>query len=114
MVREIDENPKWRRQEGALKKIQINFELARAVDQEIRLEAATSGESPSNIVRRLLGFDARPPVRPRLGISLSEAELQMLAQKFRLDPEDRRALVRRATEAVEEHYASKDDNKKNR
>lgn len=113
MVREIDQNPKWRKQESALKKIQINFELARPVDQKIRQEAAELGETPSNIVRRLLGFEARPPVRPRLGVSLSEAELQILAQKFRLDPEDRRALVRRATEAVEGHYANKDSTKKN-
>lgn len=113
MVREIDSNPKWQKQQNALKKVQVNFELIKPVDRKIRIEAAETGESPSNIIRKVLGLDVKPPVRPRLGVSLSELELQALARKYKVDPEDRRALVRRATEAVQAHYENSNDKTEN-
>lgn len=100
---------KWNEQKAALKKIQITFELMQSVDREIRIEAATAGESPSNIIRKVLGLEANPPIRPRLGVSLSQDEIENLAKKYDVDPSDRKHLVRRATEAVQLHYKNKSE-----
>jgi hypothetical protein len=97
-------NEKWEKQREALKKIQITFELMQSVDREIRIEAAETGESPSNVIRKVLGLDVNPPVRPRLGVSLSEDEILGLAKRYNVDPSDRKNLVRRATEAIQLHY----------
>ncbi|WP_053979720.1 hypothetical protein [Marinagarivorans algicola] len=97
-------NPKWEKQKAALKKVQISFELAQNVDQQIRIEAAKSGESPSNIIRRVLGLSVSPPVRPRLGVSLSQEEIEKLAAHYNADPKDRKAWMRNAAQTIHEYY----------
>lgn len=98
-------NQKWEKQKAALKKVQISFELAQSVDQQIRIEAAKSGESPSNVIRRVLGLEVSPPVRPRLGVSLSQAEIENIAAHYNADPKDRKAWMRKAAQTIQEHYA---------
>lgn len=97
-------NPKWEKQKAALKKVQISFELAQNVDQQIRIEAAQSGESPSNIIRRVLGLAVSPPVRPRLGVSLSQQEIENLAAHYNTDPKDRKTWMRNAAQTIHEYY----------
>lgn len=97
-------NAKWEKQKAALKKVQVSFELAQSVDQKIRIEAAKSGESPSNIIRRVLGLEVSPPVRPRLGVSLSQDEIERLAAKYNTDPQDRKAWIREAANTIQHYY----------
>ena len=102
---QMPSNLKWEKQKAALKKVQISFELAQNIDQQIRIEAAKSGDSPSNIIRRVLGLEVSPPVRPRLGVSLSQTEIEKLAAHYNADPKDRKAWMRQAAQTIQEHYA---------
>lgn len=105
--REIKSNAKWDKQKAALKKVQLTFELMQSVDKEVRLQAAREGESPSNVLRKILGLQVSAPQRPRLGVSLSSEEIQLLAKEYKIDPSDRKSLVRRATDAVQQYYLNK-------
>lgn len=105
MVKEIDQNKTWQKQSQQLKKVQFQFEFLKDVDRQIKLDAIERQTTPSNIVRDLLGLKPSGPIRPRLGVSLSPGELELLGDRFNVDPDDRRALVRRATEAVHAHYS---------
>ncbi len=104
MAEEKQQNPKWKRQAEALKKVQLTFELMAPIDQRIRMEAIKTGDTPSNVVRKTLGLDTKPPVRPRLGVSMSADDLQALAERYQVDPTDRKQLVRRATEQIQLHF----------
>ena len=104
MADEIDGNKTWQKQRQQLKKVQLQFEFARDVERQIKLDAIAQHTTPSNIVRDVLGLKPSGPQRPRLGVSLAREELEALAERFALDPNDRRALVRRATQAVHAHY----------
>ena len=107
MTTEIDQHETWRKQRDKLKKVQLQFEFIQEVDRQIKLDAIAKGTTPSNIVRDVLGFKPAGPKRPRVGISLDAEEIRKLALRFSLDPDDRRALVRRATEAVHAYYRRK-------
>jgi len=100
-------NAKWEKQRTVLKKVQLTFELMQSVDRQIRIDAAKEGESPSNVVRKILGLDVSPPQRPRLGVSLSPEELESLAERYQVDPSDKKNLVRRAAEAIQKYYQEK-------
>ena len=109
MDKSIENNPKWKKQQQILKKQQFNFELMPTVYRELRIDAAEKGDSPNNVIRSVLGLKVTPPVRPRVGISLTSDEINTLAQQFDVDPNDRRSLLKKATEAIQRHYQQQQD-----
>ena len=103
----ISDNPVWEKQAKVLKKQQLHFSLLNAVESKVRIDAAKAGENPSNTLRRILDLPVKPPVRPRLGVSLTDDEIKSLSTRFDIDPNDRKSLIRRAAEAIHLHYDEK-------
>ncbi|MGB0835498.1 MAG: hypothetical protein ACPGR2_13370 [Psychrobium sp.] len=80
--------PKWRGATKAIKATQVAFDMDEAIQYEIRRQALEDGISPSDQIRHILGLPcSRRPKRPRLTVSLSPDDYQLLADKYGLSPE---------------------------
>lgn len=112
MVKHKSSQNIWREQEDALNKIQLTFDLNESVDRQVRLDAVAKGDSPSNIIRQLLGLTSKPPIRSRVGISLNQDDILALSKRLKVDPDDNRALKRRLLAQIENHYV-KQSSKRN-
>ncbi|MFT5421604.1 MAG: hypothetical protein ACI9D5_002362 [Candidatus Endobugula sp.] len=106
----ISTNPVWEKQAKVLKKQQLHFSLLSVVESKVRIDAAKAGENPSNTLRRILDLPVKLPVRPRLGVSLTDDEIKSLSSRFDIDPKDRKSLIRRSAEVIHLYY-EKEKNK---
>lgn len=83
MTRKIPD--KWQSSVKAAKATQIAFDMDEKIQLEIRKEALDAGLSPSDKIRDILGLPInKRPKRPRLTVSLSESDYQLLADKYQL------------------------------
>lgn len=112
MDEKIAQNEKWKKQQVALRKIQLGFEFLPEIDKLLRLEAVERGETPSSVARRILGFDVTTTLRQRVSVSFNDKELESLAKKLEVEMGDRKALVRRATEVIQLHFWDQQKGKK--
>ena len=78
----------------ALGKIQVHFEFELALIQEIRRRAATDNLSYSDYVRKMVGLPYAKIQRPRISLSFSDADLQLLAKRYGRPDADPGALKR--------------------
>lgn len=74
------------------KAIQISFDLDCETMNKIRLKSLESGLTPQDQIRTLLNLSTNKPQRPRIGISITEEEISVLAEKYGIKPGDRLAL----------------------
>jgi hypothetical protein len=80
--------PKWQAATKAIKATQVAFDMDEKIQYEIRRKALEDGISPSDQIRHILGLPcSRRPKRPRLTVSLSIDDYQLLADKYDLSPE---------------------------
>ena len=87
-----------------MRAVQLAFDVGDEVNHQIRLEALEEGINPPDRVRQILGLPVNSkPVRPRLSISLSEVDFEMLAEKFSVLPSDRLRIRQLAAEKLIEH-----------
>ena len=94
-------NERWSSSQKALKAVQVAFDTSEDVAIRLRLEAVRGGLSPSDLIRRIVGLPVRTrPVRPRLTVSLSDADFRILAERYGLEPADRLAIKRRVMEEI--------------
>ncbi len=101
---DISKNKKWQTEAEQLKKVQINFSFKTKVDQALRHEAVDKEMTPSNLLRERLGLDSSRTVRQRLGVSFDESDFKILGKKYSIDPSDRNAIKRKATEDIQLQY----------
>jgi len=95
---------KWDKEKRRIKAVQVAFDLGNEVNQQIRFEALEQGINPSDRVRQILGLPVSArPVRPRLSISLSEADFALLAVRFTVVADDRLKIRQIAAEKLVEH-----------
>lgn len=81
---------KWTKSEAAIRATQIGFDTSEEVTTLIRLEAVKQGLSPSDLVRRVVGLPVvSKPKRPRLTITLTEDDYQLLALRYGLKEVDK-------------------------
>lgn len=79
---------KWQGANKAIKATQVAFDMDEKIQYEIRRKALEDGISPSDQIRHILGLPcSRRPKRPRLTVSLSPDDYQLLADKYNLQPE---------------------------
>ncbi len=95
---------KWEKEKSALRAVQLAFDVGDEVNHQIRLEALDQGINPPDRVRQILGLpvNARPQ-RPRLSISLSPLDFEMLAEAFDVDVSDRLRIRQLAAEKLIAH-----------
>ena len=98
------ESGKWDSERRAVKAVQIAFDVGLDVSKKIRLEAVEQGINPSDRVRQILGLSVNSkPVRPRLSISLTPEDFEILGEAFGVSPADRLKIRQLAAERLIEH-----------
>ncbi|WP_166653914.1 hypothetical protein [Tahibacter aquaticus] len=86
----------WRSAQSALRAVQVAFDVSESVLQAIRAAAYENNLSNSDQVRVVLGLPLlRQAKRPRLTVSLSETDYQLLGARYDLDPGDSLAIKER-------------------
>ncbi|MGF1454072.1 MAG: hypothetical protein ACFB6R_01705 [Alphaproteobacteria bacterium] len=76
----------------AVRAVQMAMDLDARVARTLRVRAAQEDLTLQDYVRRLLGLDFKPAQRPRLSISLSDADYEILAARYGLAAGDRAAI----------------------
>ncbi|MCY4532063.1 MAG: hypothetical protein OXC84_07025 [Gammaproteobacteria bacterium] len=95
---------KWEEEKKAVKAVQIAFDVGDEVNRRIRQEALERGINPPDRIRQILGLPVqKKPMRPRLSISLSEADFGILADKFSVSWDDRIRIRQLAAEKLIDH-----------
>ena len=106
MSRKIPEQ--WQSSVKAAKATQIAFDMDEKIQLEIRKEALEAGLSPSDKIRDILGLPTnKRPKRPRLTVSLSSDDYQVLAEKYQLDVEQQLEIKRRLMDDLISYITSK-------
>jgi len=77
-------NPKWDQEQKIAKATQVAFELEQQVAQHIQRLAIKDGLTPSSQIRKIIGLPYSPPKRPRLTVSLSLNDYELLGDKYQL------------------------------
>ncbi|WP_448211284.1 hypothetical protein [Colwellia sp. MEBiC06753] len=97
MSRKIPE--KWQSSVKAIKAVQVAFDLDEKFQMAIRREALEAGLSPSDQIRTILGLPtSKRPKRPRLTVSLSATDYELLAEKYNLAPEQQLEIKKKLME----------------
>ena len=97
----------WPQEKKAIKATQVAFDISTEAQHCIKQEALDNEISPSDQMRRILGLPVKKPVRPRLTISLSVADYEMLGEKYGVSPADRLAIKEKAAQVLIEHVKDK-------
>ena len=91
---------RWKKESKAIKATQVAFDISTEAQKQLKLKAIHNDLSPSDQMRQILGLPSKKPVRPRLTISLSSDDYQMLADHYGLEPEDKLAIKERAAKDI--------------
>jgi hypothetical protein len=84
---------RWSGSDAALRAVQVAFDVEKQVIDAVRYAAFESQLSPSDQIRKILGLPySSKPVRPRLTVSLSDADYALLAERFGVPVEDKRRI----------------------
>lgn len=87
MARKLPE--KWQSSIKAVKAVQVAFDMDEKIQLSIRKQALEAGISPSEQIRDILGLPTnKRPKRPRLTVSLSAEDYQLLAEKYGLQADE--------------------------
>ena len=91
----------WTSSDAALRAVQVAFDVEKQVIDAVRYAAFENPVSPSDQIRRILGLPCTSkPVRPRLTVSLSDADYALLAEKFGIAADDKRKIKEALHEAL--------------
>jgi hypothetical protein len=86
-------SPRWSGSDAALRAVQVAFDVEKQVIDAVRYAAFESQLSPSDQIRKILGLPySSKPVRPRLTVSLSDADYALLAERFGVAVDDKRRI----------------------
>jgi hypothetical protein len=90
----------WENEKKAVKATQVAFDISTEAQKKLKLMASQNGLSPSDQMRAILGLPRKKPVRPRLTISLTAKDYEILANIYKLDPEDKLAIKEQAAKEI--------------
>ncbi len=84
---------RWSSSDAALRSVQVAFDVEKQVIEAVRYAAFESQLSPSDQIRKILGLPCTSkPVRPRLTVTLSDADYALLAERYDIDVDDKRRI----------------------
>lgn len=98
----VEKKPlRWSGSDAALKAVQVAFDVEEAVMEAVRTAAFNNHLSPSDQIRHILQLAVtRRPKRPRLTVSLTPQDYEVLAARYGLSPEDRLAIKEKVTQEL--------------
>ncbi|UOD29192.1 hypothetical protein INH39_27860 [Massilia violaceinigra] len=89
----VRSSPRWTGSDAALRSLQVAFDVEKQVIDAVRYAAFKNQLSPSDQIRAILGLPrTSKPVRPRLTVTLSDADYDILARRFGLAVDDKRKI----------------------
>lgn len=92
---------RWSGSDAALKAVQVAFDVEEAVMEAVRTAAFNNHLSPSDQIRQILKLAVtRRPKRPRLTVSLTPQDYEVLGERYGLAPEDRLAIKEKVTQEL--------------
>ncbi len=95
---------KWNSSIKAVKAVQVAFDIDEKIQFEIRKKALDAGLSPSDQIRTILGLPtSRRPKRPRLTVSLSPQDYEILAEKYQLSADQQLEIKRKLMDDLVQH-----------
>lgn len=92
--------PRWKKSEKSLRAVQLVFEFSKAVSETVRLQANADGLSTSDKIRTIIGLPAKKPKRPRLSVSLSDEDYDILGQRYNIPAENKNAIRKAISEEI--------------
>lgn len=98
----------WKNEAKAVKATQVAFDISTEAQKRLKLMAIHNDLSPSDQMRKILGLPSKKPIRPRLTISLSADDYDILARHYGLDVENKLAIKERAADEIINHVMTKD------
>ncbi len=90
----------WMRSAKNIRAVQVIFELGLEQSRTLRIKAIEQDLSPSDYIRHIVGLPRKRPIRPRLSISLSAEDYQILAERYRLMPDKKEQIRERIKEEL--------------
>lgn len=89
----VRSSSRWSGSAAALRAVQVAFDVEEQVIEAVRYAAYENRLSQPDQIRKILGLPCTArPQRPRLTVSLSDADYGLLAQRFGIDVEDKRRI----------------------
>lgn len=85
----------WTKSDKNIRAIQVIFELEQAQSRALRISAIEQDMSPSDYIRDIIGLPRKKPVRPRLSISLTGEDYEILAKRYKLKAEEKTEIRER-------------------
>ena len=96
---------KWQAEQNVLKKMQLHFTFNATTFRQVKVQAAKENMNTSDVVRQIIGLSFEKNVRPRIGLSFSQKELQILAERYKLPKNDLKSIKIKVVEEVGNHYS---------
>ena len=95
---------KWLRQEQAVRATQMAFDLSSEVQKSIKKQAIDQELTPSDMIRKILALEVKSKkTRQRLSFNLNDEEIALLAERFGVDADDKRAVKQQVAELLIAH-----------
>ncbi|MGD8591318.1 MAG: hypothetical protein PVF82_00700 [Gammaproteobacteria bacterium] len=92
---------RWKRSEKAVKAVQVAFDASEELSSKIRMAASRDGISASDQIRKIVGLPVSSrPKRPRLTVSLSEQDYELLAKRYKMKNIDKQAIKTKVMEEL--------------
>nr|WP_216628442.1 hypothetical protein [Pseudoalteromonas caenipelagi] len=77
------------------------FDLSSEVQKSIKKQAIDQELTPSDMIRKILGLEVKSKkTRQRLSFNLSNEEIELLAARFEVPADDKRAVKQRVAELL--------------
>lgn len=94
---------RWKRSEKAVKAVQVAFDASEELSCKIRIAASRNGISASEQIRKIIGLPVSSrPKRPRLTVSLSEEDYELLAQRYKMKQVDKQEIKTKVMDELRE------------
>ena len=92
---------RWSGSDDALRAVQVAFDVEQVVMNAVRTAAFHNNLSTSDQIRQLLQLStAQRPKRPRLTVSLTAQDYDLLAARYGIARDDRLAIKERVTQEL--------------
>lgn len=92
---------KWQQSAKVVKAVQIAFDMDSQLQYSIRRSALDKGVSPSEQIRHLLELPThKKPKRPRLTVSLSGEDYQLLSERYNIPADEQLEIKKQVIEEL--------------
>jgi hypothetical protein len=95
---------RWKTSDKQIKKMQLAFEFEDFIEKQLKQDALDNGISPSSQLRKILGLHYDQPLKPRLTISLTSEDRDVLAKRYNIELNDRAYLRLGISREIEAYY----------